>query len=193
MDISINTHNVELTQRLRDHVERKTAKLDRYLPNLVEVRVDLSSQATKSAVQRQAAQITVRDERGTILRAEERDSDMFAAVDAVVDKLYRQIKRYRGKQIKGRRGGGSTVEEMALGEPLPVEFEEAADFEEEVEPTIVRRKRFTLQPMAAEEAIEQMELLGHSFFVFFDVDDEMVNVVYKRHDDNYGLLQPEFD
>ncbi|UCG23915.1 MAG: ribosome-associated translation inhibitor RaiA [Chloroflexota bacterium] len=191
MEISINTHNVELTQRLRDHVERKTARLDRYMPNLVEVRVDLSSQNTKSAVQRQAAQITVRDDRGTFLRAEERDSDMFAAVDAVVDKLYRQIKRYRGKKIKGRRGGGSTVEEMALGEPLPLEFEED-EFEQE-EHTIVRRKRFPLRPMAAEEAIEQMELLGHSFFVFFDVDDEMVNVVYKRHDDNYGLLQPEFD
>jgi putative sigma-54 modulation protein len=191
MDISINAHNVELTQRLRDHVERKTARLDRYMPNLAEVRVDLSSQSTKSAVQRQAAQITVRDDRGTILRAEEKDSDMFAAVDAVVDKLYRQIKRYRGKKIKSRRGGGSTVEEMALGEPLPLEFEED-EFEQE-EQTIVRRKRFPLRPMAAEEAIEQMELLGHSFFVFFDVDDEMVNVVYKRHDDNYGLLQPEFD
>jgi putative sigma-54 modulation protein len=191
MDISINAHNVELTQRLRDHVERKTARLDRYMPNLAEVRVDLSSQSTKSAVQRQAAQITVRDDRGTILRAEEKDSDMFAAIDAVVDKLYRQIKRYRGKKIKGRRGGGSTVEEMALGEPLPLEFEED-EFEQE-EQTIVRRKRFPLRPMAAEEAIEQMELLRHSFFVFFDVDDEMVNVVYKRHDDNYGLLQPEFD
>ena len=81
MDIFINTHNVELTQRLQDHVERKTARLDRYMPNLVEVRVDLSSQQTRSAVERQVAQLTVRDDRGTILRAEERDSDMFAAVD----------------------------------------------------------------------------------------------------------------
>lgn len=193
MDISINTHNVELTERLRDHVERKTAKLDRYMPNLAEVRVDLSSQSTRSAVERQVAQLTVRDDRGTILRAEERNSDMFASVDAVVDKLYRQIKRYRGKKIKSRRGGGSTVEEMALGEPLPLELEEEFDEFEELEHTIVRRKRFPLRPMSAEEAIEQMELLGHSFFVFFDVDEEMVNVVYKRHDDNYGLLQPEFD
>lgn len=190
MDISINTHNVELTQRLQDHVEKKTAKLDRYLPNLAEVRVDLSTQNTRSAVQRQAAQITVRDDRGTILRAEERDSDMFAAVDAVVDKLYRQIKRYRGKRIKGRRGAASTVEEMALGEPLPLEIEEELV---EEEASIVRRKRFPLRSMSPEEAIEQMELLGHSFFVFFDVDEEMVNVVYKRHDGNYGVLQPEFD
>ncbi len=87
MDISINTHNVELTQRLQNHIEKKTARLDRYLPNLAEVRVDLSSQKTRNAVQRQVAQITVRDDRGTILRAEERTNDMFAAVDA----SYRQI------------------------------------------------------------------------------------------------------
>ena len=190
MDISINNNNVELTERLLDHVEKKTAKLDRYMPNLAEVHVDLSTQNTRSAVQRQVAQITIRDDRGTILRAEERNSDMFAAVDAVVDKLYRQIKRYRGKRIASRRGGGSTVEEMALGEPLPLEIEES-QFEEEA--SIVRRKRFPLRSMAPEEAIEQMELLGHSFFVFFDMDEEMVNVVYKRHDGNYGLLQPEFD
>jgi putative sigma-54 modulation protein len=190
MDISISSHNVELTQRLRDHVEKKTGKLDRYMPNLAEVRVELSTQSTRSAVERQVAQITIRDDRGTILRAEERDSDMFAAVDSVIDKLYRQIKRYRGKRIKSRRGASSTVEELALGEPLPFEYEEELAVEE---PAIVRRKRFPLRPMSPEEAIDQMELLGHSFFVFFNIDEEMVNVVYKRHDANYGLLQPEFD
>jgi putative sigma-54 modulation protein len=160
------------------------------MPNLAEVRVDLSTQNTRSATQRQVAQLTIRDDRGTILRAEERNSDMFAAIDSVVDKLYRQIKRYRGKRIKSRRSSASTVEEMALGEPLPLEIEEA-EFEDEY--AIVRRKRFSLRSMSPEEAIEQMELLGHSFFVFFDVDEEMVNVIYKRDDGNYGLLQPEFD
>ncbi|MFN2189691.1 MAG: ribosome hibernation-promoting factor, HPF/YfiA family [Candidatus Promineifilaceae bacterium] len=188
MDISINTHGVELTEKLQEHVERKTARLDRYMPNLIEVRVDLSSQNTKSAVQRQAAQITVRDNRGTILRAEERNSDMFAAIDAVVDKLYRQIKRYRGKRIQNRRSGA--VDEYIVGEPLP--FEEEIEIIEE-EPSIVRRKSFPLRPMVSEEAIEQMELLGHSFFVFFNVDEETINVVYKRHDGDYGLLQPVFD
>jgi putative sigma-54 modulation protein len=189
MDISINTHNVDLTQKLQTHVERKTSRLDRYMPNLTDVRVDLSSQNTRSAVERQVAQITIRDNRGTILRAEERSNDMFAAIDAVVDKLYRQIKRYRGKRRKVRRSGAN-VEEIPLGEPLP--FEEGEKLEED-QPKIVRRKSFTLHPMVAEEAIEQMELLGHSFFVFFNVDEEAVNVVYKRHDGNYGLLQPVFD
>lgn len=190
MDISINTHHVELTSRLRSHVERKTARLDRYMPNLTEVYVDLSSQNTRSAVERQVAQITVRDDRGTILRAEERSNDMFAAVDAVVDKLYSQIKRYRGKRRKNRRSGGT--DELFLGEPLPVDLDVEEEFLEE-EATIVRRKQFPLRPMSPEEAIEQMELLGHSFFVYFDDDDESVNVVYKRHDDTYGLLQPVFD
>ena len=190
MEISINTHNVELTQRLQNHIERKTARLDRYMPNLVEVRVDLSSQKTRNAVERQVAQLTVRDDRGTFLRAEERSNDMFAAIDAVTDKLYRQIKRYRGKRIDSRRSG-SGIDEGWLGEPLPPEVE--AELDEDGEPTIVRHKQFSLRPMSPEEAIEQMELLGHSFFVYFDLDDETVNVVYKRHDGNYGVLQPVFD
>jgi len=190
MDISINTHNVELTTRLQEHVERKTSRLDRFMPNLTEVRVELSSQNTKSAVERQVAQITVRDNRGTILRAEERSNDMFAAIDAVVDKLYRRINRYRGKRRQGRRGAAS-IDEQLVGEPLPLEIEE--EIVEQEEPTIVRHKRFAVRPMVSEEAIDQMELLGHSFFVFFNVDDEAINVVYKRHDGNYGLLQPVID
>jgi len=187
MEISINTRNVELTPRLRNLVERKTGRLVRYMNDLTDVRVDLSSQNTRSAQQRQVAQVTIRDSRGTILRAEERDSDMFAAIDSVIDKLYRQIKRYRDKRIKNRRG--APIANDVLLEPLP--FDE--DISMDDEPVIVRRKRFTLLPMGSEEAIEQMELLGHSFFVFFDVEEEAVNVIYKRHDGNYGLLLPEFD
>ena len=191
MDILINSHNVELTSHLRDHVERKTARLDRYMPNINEVHVELSSQNTRNAGERQVAQITIRDDRGTILRAEERNSDMFPAVDHVIDKLYRQIKRYRGKRIDSRRSGG--VEELIIGDPLPAEYEEDLVEESTADSSIVRRKQFSLRPMATEEAIEQMELLGHTFFVYFDIDDEAVNVVYKRHDQSYGLLQPTLD
>jgi putative sigma-54 modulation protein len=189
MEIQINTRNVDLTPRLQDHIEKKTSRLDRYMPNLAEVQVDLSTQNTRSAVERQSAQITVRDNRGTILRAEERSSDMFAAVDAVIDKLYKQIKRYRGKRRQDRRGAG-VVDDLSLGEPLPL-TEEAEGVEEEH--AIVRRKRFSLQPMSPDEAIDQMELLGHNFYVFFNVEDEAVNVVYRRHDNDYGLLQPVLD
>ena len=184
MELQILSSNMEVTPRLRDYVEKKTSRLDRYLPKLSSVQVELAMENTRSAVQRHVAEITIRDERGTILRAEERNSDMFAAIDAVVDKLYRQIERYRGKRKAKVRGKG---EELELGEPLPI-AEEA--FEEE-DHAIVRYKRFALHPMSAEEAIDQMELLGHDFYVFFNSDEDAVNVLYRRQDGTFGLLQPE--
>lgn len=188
MELSIQGHNLEITERVRNYVEKKTARLDRYMPNLNTVTVDLTTENTRSAVERQVAQVTIRDDRGTILRAEERNSDIFAAIDAVIDKLYRQIERYRGKRKRKHRG---PVEDFELGEPLPLE--ELEEVEEEDEGSIVRRKRFALHPMSADEAIEQMELLGHDFFVFFNTDADGINVIYRRRDGNYGLLQPEFD
>lgn len=187
MEISIHGHNIEVTPRLRNYVEKKTGRLDRYMPNLDNLRVDLSAENARNAVERQIAQVTVRDNRGTILRAEERSNDMFAAIDAVVDKLYRQISRYQGK--RKRKWRGEANDEIALGEPLPIE----ETYEETEDQKIVRYKRFILQPMIADEAVEQMELLGHDFYVFFNMEDDAINVLYKRHDGNYGLLQPEFD
>lgn len=183
MELQIFSNNMDVTPRLRDYVEKKTARLDRYLPSLTTIQVELAMENTRSAVQRHVAEITIRDERGTILRAEERNSDMFAAIDAVVDKLYRQIERYRGKQNRKTRGKG---EELEIGEPLPI----AEELVEE-EQVIVRHKRFALHPMSAEEAIDQMELLGHDFYVFFNSDDDAVNVIYRRRDGTFGLLQPE--
>lgn len=189
MELMLNGRNMEVTTRLRNYVEKKTSRLDRYMPNLKEVRVDLSSENTRSSVERHVAQITIRDTRGTILRAEERSNDVFAAVDAVVDKLYRQIQRYRGK--KQRKWRNNTPSEEFIGEPLPIEDEALLD--EEAEMSIVRYKRFPMQPMSPEEAIDQLELLGHDFFVFFNSEDAAVNVLYKRRDQSYGLLQPELD
>jgi putative sigma-54 modulation protein len=102
---------------------------------------------------------------------------MFASIDAIVDKMYRQIVRYKGKRYGRGRGPG---------EMPPVE-----EFEEEEPPRIVRTKRFQVAPMDEEEAIEQMELLGHDFFIFFNVDANGINVIYRRKDGNYGLLEPE--
>lgn len=189
MELEIQGQNMEITPRLQNYVEKKTARLDRYMPNLSSVRVDLSAENTRSAVERQVAQITVRDSRGTILRAEERSNDMFASVDAVIDKLYRQMERYRGRRRAKMRSNGDSFADEYLGEPLPIEEEEI----QIVEQGIVRYKRFALHPMSPEEAIDQMELLGHDFFVFFNADEDGINVLYRRHDGNYGLLQPEFD
>ncbi len=186
MTTLIFTHHIELTPRLETYVEKKVGRLDRYMPNLVEVRVDLAEQKASSTHDRQVAQVTVRDDRGTILRAEERSSDIFSAVDGVVDKLYRQIRRYRGRR-RDRRRGGAVPE--AIAEPLPLETEEA----EGEDGNIVRRKRFPVHPMNTEEAMDQMELLGHDFYIFFNSDDRSINVLYRRRDGDFGLLQPELD
>jgi putative sigma-54 modulation protein len=169
---------MEVTTRLRNYVERKVERLDRYLPWIEEARMDLSVENTKSVDHSQVAQLTVRV-KGTFLRAEERTQDMFASIDEVMDKMYRQIARYKGKrQDRWQAAPGL--------ESLPFEEEEA-----DLEGEIVRVKRFDVRPMAPEEAIEQMELLGHSFFLFLNADEDAINVVYRRNDGNYGLLQPE--
>lgn len=176
MEVSIFARNMEVTPRLREYVEQKTGKLDRYLPSIEDARFDLKVENTRSAAHSQVAQLTVRM-RGTILRAEERAGDMFASIDTVMDKMYRQMARYKGKRQNRWR---TAVEELPIEEPV-----------EEPEGEIVRTKRFEMRPMSPEEAIEQMELLGHHFFIFMNADENAINVVYKRNDDNYGLLQPE--
>jgi putative sigma-54 modulation protein len=181
MELTIKGKNVEITDRLRDYVNKKMGKLDRYLPTISEVWVELSVEGTKAAEDRQVCQVTIRSN-GTILRAEERSEDMFNSIDTVLDKMYRQIARYKGKRQNRWRGAATPME------PLPSEYEE----EYEEEPTsIVRYKRFQMAPMTSEEAIEQMELLGHNFFVFFNAEEGQINVLYRRKDGNYGVIQPE--
>lgn len=177
MEVSVFTRKLEMTPRLRDYVESKVGKLDRYLPTIDEARIDLEVEDTRSDSDRQVAQLTVWT-RGTILRAEERTGDMFASIDAVLDKMYRQIARYKGKRQDRWH---------AAAEQLPVE----EPVEEESEGEIARVKRFEVRPMTTEEAIEQMELLGHHFFLFLNAEEGAINAVYKRRDGDYGLLQPQ--
>ena len=184
--VVINTKNMDLNDRLHDYVEKKVSKLDHYLDILEEAKVDLTfAQAARSAQDRQVAQITIRG-KGVVLRAEDRTEDMYASVDQVLDKLSRQIERYKGRRWRGR-GDGRTAAEAA-GANLAIE--ESVLLEEE--PTIVRRKRHQLIPMDESEAIEQMELLGHEdFFIFLNANTNQVNVLYRRHDDSLGLIETE--
>ncbi|HHS97800.1 MAG TPA: ribosome-associated translation inhibitor RaiA [Chloroflexi bacterium] len=177
MDIQLNARNLEITPRLREYVEKKVSKLNRYLPNLDEVRVDLSVESARSSDQRQVAQLTAWVG-GTVLRAEERAGDLFAAIDVAVDKMRRQISRYKERrQDRWQRSGGART-------APPPEEEEGGG-------TLVRIKRFDMVPMTPEEAIEQMELLGHQFFVFLNANEGEINVVYRRRDGNYGLIMPQ--
>ncbi len=189
MPLVIKGKNVEVNDQLRSYVTKRLGKLDRYLDNILSTQVELSVEKTRSAETRQVVQVTV-DANGTILRGEEKAADMYAAVDAVTDKMERQIKRYkerlyhRGKMAAGRSPALPTLAEAVT----PAEAEVAE--EEEEEGRIVRTKMIDLKPMSAEEAIEQMELLGHNFFVFLNTENDGINVVYKRLDGNYGLLVP---
>lgn len=193
MEPTIHTRDVRLTDRLQQYVEKKTARLTRYIPNMAELRVDLSKQKARNADERKIAQLTLRDAKGTILRAEEHHADIYAAVDMVVDKMYRQIKRYRGKLQRSRRAVSAaemtvlTAEEELLPfDDLPIEAEET----ETPRFAIARRKQFAMHPMSPEEAAEQMELLGHDFYLFFNSQENAVNLVYRRHSGDYGLLMP---
>jgi len=180
--VEISVRNLDLNDRLRDYVTKKASKLDRYLDIIEQANVDLAyDKAARSSEDRQVAQLTIRG-RGVMLRAEERTDDIYASVDAVMEKMYRQVERYKGRHWRGR-GDGRTAAEVAStppGEPF------------EAERTISRRKRFPLSPMDELEAVEQMELLGHTdFFVFLDVVSNAVNVLYRRRDGTLGLIETE--
>ena len=183
IDVDVYGRNIEVTDRIQDYVTKKVTKLDRYLPGIEEVRVEVAYvKSARSASDRQVAQITVRG-KGFILRSEERSDDIFTALDAALDKMQRRIERYKGKHYRGRGDGRSAAEVVP----------EAASEEEsgELGPVIVRRKRFTLVPMDEMEALEQMELLGHeNFFVFYNVTTNGINVLYKRRDGTYGMIEP---
>ena len=186
-NLEISGREFEVTDHLRDYVTKKVAKLDRHLDAIDEIRVDLAFvKAARSAADRYVAQMTVRG-KGFILRSEERSDDIRTAMDAAMEKLTRQINRFKDKHKNGR-GDGKSASEVAPELELTSQ-EEPGD---ETAPVIMRRKQFELIPMVEEEAIEQMKLLGHdNFFVFYNVKFGAVNVLYRRRDGTYGLIQPQ--
>jgi putative sigma-54 modulation protein len=182
-ELEIQARNMEITDRIRDFITKKASKLDRYLPAIEETRVELSNvKSARSAADRHVAQITIRG-KNLLLRSEERADDIFAAFDVAMDKIERQIDRYKGKKYRGRGDGRSAAEVV----PQP-----EMEIEPDLEPIIVRRKKFSMVPMNEAEAIEQMKLLGHdNFFLFFDGEANKVKVLYRRRNGTYGLIEPE--
>ena len=181
--IDIFTKNLELTDRLNDYVVKKVDKLEKFLDEVDNCRVDLSHTKTaRNANDRHVAQLTLRG-KGFILRSEERSDSIFSAVDAALDKMKRQVRRYKGKRDRGRGDGQSIAEAISMHSEEP---------EEEEEYIIARRKTFTLVPMDEAEALEQMKLLGHeNFFIFYNANTSAVNVLYHRRDGSYGIIIPE--
>lgn len=204
MQLIVQGKNIQVTDRLREYVETKVNRLDRYLSTITDARMELASERTRRHGDRQIAQLTIHS-KGMMLRAEERSGDIFTSVDMVMDKMKRQIDRYKRKR-RARLRSAQTREidarEFATGlsdeelDEREIDAEELLDEitegdQEGLEGAIVRVKRFQVAPMDPEEAVEQMELLGHDFFVFYNADGGQFNVVYRRRDGNYGLIQPE--
>ena len=172
MNIQVRGRNVEVTEALKDYITKRVGKVEKYLDNIREAHVTL---AVERGFHRVEVTIPVN---GIILRGEESTPDMYASVDLVVEKLEKQVQKHKGRLVKRlSKAVGETPDELL------------ADYDY---PQIVRTKRFAIKPMAVDEAVLQMNLLGHSFFVFSNSDSEQVNVLYKRKDGNYGLIEPEF-
>lgn len=188
MELIFKAHHQHLDEPFKAYVRRKLDRLSRYLPTVQEAVVELRYEKTRSAEQRYVVQVTA-NSNGTWLRAEERAAEPRTAVDLASDALGRQIRRhkarvYRSSQATHQRGR-ATVRTPA---PDTLAEEEEEDL---VVGRVVREKRFPIQVMSVEEAVEQMELLGHSFFLFFDGDEPGYALLYRRRDGDYGLIRPE--
>jgi ribosome hibernation promoting factor len=176
VQVVIKGRNIEVTAALRDHARSKVAKIEKLDLGFREIEVKLVVEKNRSIQKDQIAELTLFGN-GTILRATERDRDMYVAIDKAVAKLQRQIKKYHGKQIDRTQGQESALR----GRPTPTS-------EAKGTPAIVKAKSIALKPMTPEEATLQMEMLGHDFFVFLNTETDSTDVVYRRNDGNYGLI-----
>lgn len=197
MEINIQGHGLQVTEALNSYTQKKLERLDRYLPNIIDVRVELGRENTRRGENLSVAQITVRHRRGAILRAQEKVAgEIEAALNLAVDKMYRQIERFKGKRSrKGHERFAATLEELGIAEANPdIAVETDVDVDDENNGMqVIRRKDVSVTAMSEEEAIEQMELLGHSFFVFFNPATASINVIYKRRSEGYGVLNPQVE
>ncbi len=179
MEINVRGKNIEATAALVDYAQKKVRKLTKYLDRAKEAQVVMSVIREEHIVE-----VTV-VLNGLILRGEESSGDMYASIDMVVDKLEKQLVKYKTRLSRSLRQQGI----RAITEK---QFAPEMREEEETGAQVVKTKRFPLKPMNLEEAIMQMDLLGHDFFVFANADSETVNVLYRRKDGDYGLIEPEY-
>jgi putative sigma-54 modulation protein len=191
MDLQIKAHNIRLSDDLREYIDKRVSKLDRVNERIIEAKFELRQEKSHNPTQRFIAQFTIATPR-SILRAEEKNTDPNAAIDIVTDKMARQIKRFHERKIHRSKRSAVNLGLLAADqspELLPASFED--DEDEPTNGVIVRTKRFPVLPMDTAEAIEQIELLGHDFFVFHNHETNQFNVLYRRQDGQYGVLEPE--
>lgn len=179
MRLQVKGKNVEVSDALRGYAEEKLSKLARHLDDATRLELELAVERNPSKPASQVAEATVWT-KGPVLRARESSDDMKASIDLLADKLERQARRYREKRQRKR------LARHAHAPPEPADGAASGG----TEPAIVKTKQFAVKPMTAEEAALQLELIGHDFFVFRDVESSEVSVVYRRRDGNFGLIEP---
>lgn len=173
MAITVRGKNIDITPALKDYVEKRVGKITKYFENLGEITVVLTVSKGRHIVE-----VTV-PVNGMLLRGEESTSDMYTSIDLVIEKLEKQIEKYKTKIARQLKHSG-------------FKFEAPAQVPADTEEFVVKTKRFAVKPLNVEEAIMQMNLINHDFYVFTNSDTEQVNVVYRRKDGAYGLIEPEF-
>ncbi len=184
MKFIISGKNIEVTPGLKSTIEQKLAKLERYFTPETEIIVTLSVEK-----ERQKIEVTI-PVKGNIIRSEQTSNDMYVSIDLVEEVIERQLRKYKNKLVARSQGHPT-----AAASPSNFKkefFESEEESEEDGEIRIVRTKKFGIKPMFPEDACIQMELLGHNFFVFSNAETDEVNVVYKRKDGAFGLIEPEF-
>ena len=197
MELTITVKNLMLTDSLESYARKRLARLDRRLRKTIPVRLILKHEETKSVDARYVAEVTAVLKGGVIVRGEQRAANINAAIDGVGDAIVRQIDRYKMRRIKSKRDGRGLSE---LEQEVAESFAEGSEAAEPavpapvrptvVRPTVVREKRHGVRPMTVEQAAEQMDLLGHAFYVFQNVENDAINVVYRRNDGNIGWVDP---
>jgi putative sigma-54 modulation protein len=185
MDLQIRGNDVQITDQIRSAADRHVGRIDRWVDRVVDAKLELRRQTQRSGGEVTIAQATLQTGRAT-LRAEERDFDPIKAVDSALEKLERQARRHHER--KSDRHGRRPVDDGVIDSTALIEEDEYDDSEEN---TIVRTKRFPIKPMDPTEALEQMQLLGHDFFLFDNLEAKTISLIYRRRDGSFGILIPE--
>ena len=189
MKTNLTARNVHLDDRLRSQIERKLRRLDRITHDLAEADVEIIAKASHANDSAQVAEITLRNN-GDVLRSTAAGATPIAALDLVLDKLERQVVRTKERPGSIRKRHSDEMESVLTREALGTIEPAAQDEPARTTPRVVKTKRFDMLPMFEEDAITQMEELGHSFFVYLDAETEQVAVLYRRTDGSYGVIQP---
>jgi putative sigma-54 modulation protein len=195
MELQIRANGTKVTDGMREFIDRRMAKLDRLAEHVVEANLELRTVENRTGAEITTAQLTLHTGRH-ILRAEESDAEPARAIDAAIDKLIRQVRKFNDKKVSRKKRGSPAAQATDATLAVPtIPLDTSVDGEEDLEvgedaELVVRTKRFPMKPMLVEEAIDQMELVGHDFFLFHNADEEKLNVLYRRRDGTYGLLAP---